>query len=465
MKKLLLIAGAICFAGALKAQVVFAPFFSQDFQSSSNVNDYMVTTNNSSAMGTFYPVAVTATTASIAIATETTNNLFKLTKPTTSVSTDNNKYLLIRNFDFGATPPKRIKLNYKIRIVGTTATQASNAILANNIIQLGPLNPTSTSYGAAGNIYNLNYSSRNVATAGTATYYLTTSGDASTAGAAVYSEYVCFVNNGFGAAYTYTDPLGGITETVGDNKVDVWVKVGAAAFVKYIDEGALTTTSVSFGSFKVSQNANSWNTTATPNYSYSNEIYLDDLTISTADASVLPISLTSLTGKSVGKSVQINWATASETNNDRYEIQRSNDGKNFNTIGNLKGAGTSPSANAYTFTDENPGAGTNYYRLKQYDFDGTIGTSEVIAVKSNIAESSISVSSNGSQTNVQIISANATSSKLELYDINGRKLAEQGVSLNKGFNKIALDKSLTAGIYFVKLIDGAKVITQKFAVQ
>ena len=66
----------------------------------------------------------------------------------------------------------------------------------------------------------------------------------------------------------------------------------------------------------------------------------------------------------------LSWKTASEINNSHFEIERSNNGKDFIKIGEIAGQGTSNSTKRYQFTDKNPGSAQQYYRLKQVDFDG-----------------------------------------------------------------------------------------------
>lgn len=76
----------------------------------------------------------------------------------------------------------------------------------------------------------------------------------------------------------------------------------------------------------------------------------------------------------------LTWATATELNNDFFQIERSPDGRTFEAIGLVNGAGTSYETLQYAFTDEKPLAGWNYYRLKQVDFDGQFAYSPVRAV-------------------------------------------------------------------------------------
>jgi hypothetical protein len=178
--------------------------------------------------------------------------------------------------------------------------------------------------------------------------------------------------------------------------------------------------------------------------------------------STLPISLTSFTGKAIDQSVLLNWETASESNNNYFEVLKSSNGKTFSAIGTVKGSGTTTDAKIYSLVDNNPAAGTNYYQLVQYDFDGKSSKSDVIPVNSTIANSSLTVYAAASSVNVSINSANATNGTLKIFDITGKKLNETKLSLTKGFNTLSLPLSLNSGIHVINFITSAEIINSKF---
>ena len=97
----------------------------------------------------------------------------------------------------------------------------------------------------------------------------------------------------------------------------------------------------------------------------------------------LPIELLSFNAKLNNTVIDIDWATASEVNNDYFEIQRSSNSKDFESILLVDGAGNSNVILNYDTVDVNPLDGLSYYRLKQVDFDGTITYSKVVAVNRN----------------------------------------------------------------------------------
>lgn len=109
--------------------------------------------------------------------------------------------------------------------------------------------------------------------------------------------------------------------------------------------------------------------------------YVDILAFGATCAAPLPIELLSFNGEKLACNENIiRWSTATETNNDHFEIERSTDGINYNLIGTVNGAGNSTHTISYLFLDLNPLASVNYYRLKQIDFNGDNSTSSIISV-------------------------------------------------------------------------------------
>ncbi|HTN22321.1 MAG TPA: T9SS type A sorting domain-containing protein [Pelobium sp.] len=177
---------------------------------------------------------------------------------------------------------------------------------------------------------------------------------------------------------------------------------------------------------------------------------------------VLPISLTSFTAKTIDKTILLNWATASEKNNQHFEVLRSADGKSFKSIATVNGTGNSDTEKSYSFVDENPYAGANYYKLKQTDFDGATATSTVISANAKIEGVKLSAYASSNSVIVNINSPNQTDGKIALFDMNGRKLESKNLVLNKGYNEINFGKFIVPGTYFVNLMSGGKSISYKF---
>ena len=108
-------------------------------------------------------------------------------------------------------------------------------------------------------------------------------------------------------------------------------------------------------------------------------VYNTHYTLSSVN-SPLPVELVSFEARPVLNRVELSWTTASETGNDHFEVERSEDGNTFSRIGTVSGAGNSTALRQYQFNDASPLRGISYYRLRQVDFDGGYTFSDVRAV-------------------------------------------------------------------------------------
>ncbi|MEL7427201.1 MAG: T9SS type A sorting domain-containing protein, partial [Bacteroidota bacterium] len=106
-----------------------------------------------------------------------------------------------------------------------------------------------------------------------------------------------------------------------------------------------------------------------------------------ADATILPVDWSSFTATAKGQDVLLNWATTAEENNSHFEVERSTDGRQFQFLAKVESSGSS-FGDEYSFLDDQPISGTNYYRIKQVDFDGSSSFSEIRQVR---MESSVNV--------------------------------------------------------------------------
>jgi len=94
----------------------------------------------------------------------------------------------------------------------------------------------------------------------------------------------------------------------------------------------------------------------------------------------LPVELTSFTATSNGKEVILNWSTATEHNNQLFEVQRSFEGNEFATIGFVDGKGTTTERQDYSYSDKNLSDGKYFYRLKQIDYLGRYEYSDIVEI-------------------------------------------------------------------------------------
>ena len=171
----------------------------------------------------------------------------------------------------------------------------------------------------------------------------------------------------------------------------------------------------------------------------------------------LPVEWLAFTGKAMNGFNQLNWATATEKDNSHFEIQRSSDGNaNFETIGTLKGNGTVYSENSYTFKDNTPLAGVNYYRVKQVDLDGNTSYTNTIAI--NVAAENLKEVFYPNPTNAvltyQFEATRVEQLSIQVIDLLGQVVLESTYQTQLGINSSRLNvKALQVGTYFVRVMN------------
>ena len=200
------------------------------------------------------------------------------------------------------------------------------------------------------------------------------------------------------------------------------------------------------------------------------------LASTTAEDHPLPINLLTFTARADDNNVELFWTTALEINNEYFEIQRSIDSKNFNTIGTVSGSGNSSIEVDYSFIDENPSKGTNYYRLVQYDYNGDYEIHKTIAIDWNgtiteLNSDDINIYPNPYTAGKLILDLSKlepyTSINLTIIDIRSKLIYKSSmlVPSNGEINIVPMTVDyLNQGIYFISVQTGNGVLTKKVIV-
>ncbi len=168
----------------------------------------------------------------------------------------------------------------------------------------------------------------------------------------------------------------------------------------------------------------------------------------------LPIELISFDGKLIDEAVELNWQSATEINNEYFTLERSLDGRNYETIAIVKGQGTSFETHSYQYFDNNPSLGVNYYRLTQTDFDGTFEVFDQIVAVKFVGDINAEIRPNPvHQDDFQLIynSNHDGDLDVEIYSVTGQLLYKEVYKTNKALNHFDISLSgLSNGIYIVK---------------
>ncbi len=185
------------------------------------------------------------------------------------------------------------------------------------------------------------------------------------------------------------------------------------------------------------------------------------------DCTVLPVELSEFTADYVPHEgvVDLFWKTASERDNDFWEVERSTDGINWEVIDKVKGAGTTNYETQYYVVDPNPFIGVNYYRLVQWDINGNGKNSELRSV--NILDDfydMLSLFPNPTNDKTEVIYNSYTTepSILTVTDAEGKVVVNTPIDTKKGGNRFELDMSgQSRGVYVVTITTRDKVYRTK----
>lgn len=172
----------------------------------------------------------------------------------------------------------------------------------------------------------------------------------------------------------------------------------------------------------------------------------------------LPVKLVDFDAKAQAdaKSVLVTWETSEESENARFDVQRSTDGNNWITLGSVEASGNSANINNYQFVDANPST-LNFYRLKSIDMKEGFELSGIKKVDFNNLNSDIVKIYPNPSNGILNISVNE-SATYSVLDINGKIVAEGDV------NQSVKLTDLPTGLYVVKVLTGETVHSFKLIV-
>jgi alpha-tubulin suppressor-like RCC1 family protein len=161
----------------------------------------------------------------------------------------------------------------------------------------------------------------------------------------------------------------------------------------------------------------------------------------------LPVNIVSFTAEKQSSSILLDWTTATEQNTSYFEVQKSVDGINFTSIGQVPAAGNSNGIKNYSFTDNSTeNTGIIYYRLQEYDKDGKFSLSGVQSVSTGIARDvKIVPNPNAGKFNV-ILDGDPDDVHIVLLSTMGEELLQ----INNTSAENAIDiQNLASGVYFL----------------
>ncbi len=171
-----------------------------------------------------------------------------------------------------------------------------------------------------------------------------------------------------------------------------------------------------------------------------------------------PVDLISFNGIGNPSGADLIWKTAMELNNDYFDLQRSFDGVNFESIDHIPGAGTSNTVLTYPYRDTEVTSGLAYYRLIQHDYDGTQSSSKIIAVHFGKSMGApVLIAPNPFTSSFVLSKIYDEEAMVTVYDIYGRILEQKNTTAAE--TTISLGESLANGSYVVQYLTGSNAYT------
>lgn len=168
----------------------------------------------------------------------------------------------------------------------------------------------------------------------------------------------------------------------------------------------------------------------------SNVTVLDNVVIKNNTSVVtLPVKLLSFDAAAAGNDAKLSWTTTQESDEKNFEIQRSTDGSNYETIGTVAATNTYSGTTAYSYTDIQPVNGKNFYRLKMVDIDGNFDYSDVKTLDfGTTAAVSIQCFPNPTVNYINVRQENGESAvySYSLFTIDGKRMQAGEFNLDNG---------------------------------
>jgi len=201
----------------------------------------------------------------------------------------------------------------------------------------------------------------------------------------------------------------------------------------------------------------SWQASCQQNFVYPYVVY----------AEATPVELITLYAEQEHGRIRLKWTTASETGNDRFEVERSSDGITFKTLQSVSGAGNNNGFLNYAFYDEKPLPGKAYYRLKQAGPGGTFTFSKKVAAGGIKKEDVVTImpNSKGPEMHVRFYALKEGLLIMRVADMKGETVLSKPISVSfSGLNVFSFPSGdLKTGEYTVYLMRQDKTLTSRFS--
>ncbi len=187
-----------------------------------------------------------------------------------------------------------------------------------------------------------------------------------------------------------------------------------------------------------------------------NDFAVDDIQFSECpQGGQLPVNFLAIAARQQNDGVNVTWSTAQELNTSSFDVERSNDGTNWNEVSSISAAGNSSVVRNYAVLDAHPANGTNFYRVRETDIDGKTNYSKTVSVTVNFESTNVRVLENPFHNTLTIDFSSPTEQVVSarLIDITGRQVTLQKWTISSGTSRQVMSNgsNLMPGIYILSI--------------
>jgi hypothetical protein len=186
---------------------------------------------------------------------------------------------------------------------------------------------------------------------------------------------------------------------------------------------------------------------------FGNDLAIDDISLSML-CNVLPISLINFNAQKQGSNALLKWSTTSLVTYNYFEIERSADGSNWSDIGRIDADTLNASVLNYSYPDNSPLTGTNYYRIKGFDANGEVlySVTEIVQFNSS-TQWMVSLYPNPATSSTSIkLQTNQPIQMIRVFDINGKLMMLKNIAESETSSVYPLNiNSYPTGMYILQV--------------
>jgi len=187
-----------------------------------------------------------------------------------------------------------------------------------------------------------------------------------------------------------------------------------------------------------------------------NDYAIDDIKFASCPSGgPVPVTFEKVAANRKGPGVQVSWTTSTEINNDRFEVERSINGRDWSVIATVKGRGYSNTLTTYDIYDAKPEIGRNLYRIRQLDTDGRSSYSITVSVQVKAEGTTVSLLNNpvGNHITLDFLSETKSNIRARLVDMSGRLVSNKVMAIQSGAQRLQMDipAGTSSGLHVLQL--------------